>query len=284
MKEWVEPINKIAREELRKSDDNDDSHGFGHLCRVSDLAVKFAKSEGANELVVFAAGMLHDIISLPKNHPQSHTSSKLAANRAEELLVDLSFPKELIPEVCHAIHAHSFSAKVIPESIEAKCVQDADRMEALGAFGLMRVFYCCGKYGTEILDDNDPLAKNRSLDDKRFSLDHFEKKLLTLYETMQTGSGREVAFSLSEFLKEYRQKLVVDHSEGNLSSARFKIARVYITAGEMERSLFHATDSLGDNGRQLNPSEYALDSFLHDDDPYIRKFIDQFTFEVNGYE
>lgn len=282
MDEWVQTIRNIAQEELKNAQYTDDSHGFGHLCRVSDLAVRFAEKEEAHKLTVFAAGMLHDIISLPKNHPESSKSSLLAANRAEELLESIGFPKELIPKVHHAIHAHSFSAKVSPETIEAKCLQDADRMEALGAFGLMRVFYCCGMYGTKILDEEDPLAESRPLADKKYSLDHFEVKLLTLYKTMQTSSGRNIAYSLSEFLRDFRKRLLQDYSNKDFSSPRFKIAQIYKNAGEEGRSLFHPEDPFCMN-RVSNPSKYALDELLSDKDDYIRKFVNQFSFEVNGY-
>ncbi|MEM1283043.1 MAG: HD domain-containing protein [Chlamydiota bacterium] len=282
MHEWVQIIRNASREELKNAQYTDDSHSYGHLCRVSDLAVRFAEKEEAHKLTVFAAGMLHDIISLPKNHPESSKSSLLAANRAEDLLGSIGFPKELIPKVHHAIHAHSFSAKVLPETIEAKCLQDADRMEALGAFGLMRVFYCGGMYGAKILDEEDPLAQNRPLADKQYSLDHFEVKLLTLYKTMQTSSGRNIAYSLSEFLRDFRKRLVEDYFNKDFSSARFKIAQVYRNAGEQGCSLFHPEDQFCMN-RVSNPSKYALDQFLDDKDDYIKEFLKQFSFEINGY-
>lgn len=284
MRSWIEPIKTAVQKELNKNTSIDDSHGYSHLCRVTELALQFAKEEEANELIVFAAGMFHDIVSLPKNHPDSSKSSILAAKRAEEILVELNFPLEHIPNICHSIKAHSFSANIPPETIEAKCVQDADRMEALGAFGLMRVFYCCGMFGTEILDEKDPGAVNRQVNDKKFALDHFEQKLFTLQKTMQTKSGTCIAASLTEFLKTYRQMLIKDHNDGNYDSPRFKIARVFKGSGKRREFLFHPEDPMGINGREHDHNKYALDGLLEEKDAYIRAFLKQLTFELDGYQ
>ena len=227
--------------------------------------------------------MLHDIITLPKNDPNAEKSSLFAAKRAKELLLNLSFPQELILNVCHSIHAHSFSAKIEPKTIEARCVQDADRMEALGAFGLMRVFYCSGMFGSQLLDENDPAGEYRALDDKKFALDHFVQKLLTLYDTMKTSIGRKMAFSLSKFLEEYRNKLINDQKVGNLSTDCFIIAKIYHNAGENNLALFHPDDPFAKGKRKLNPSKYTLDNLLNKDTPYINKFLSQLKFELNGY-
>ncbi|MFA9353024.1 hydrolase, partial [Escherichia coli] len=77
------------------------------------------------------------------------------------------------------IEAHSFSAKIAPETLEAKIVQDADRLEALGAIGLARVFAVSGALGVALFDAEDPFARQRGLDDKQYALDHFQTKLLT---------------------------------------------------------------------------------------------------------
>ena len=280
---WEKVIQDVAQKELEKCSKIDDSHGYSHLCRVTNLAVQFAKEEKANELVVFAAAMLHDIISLPKTHPESHKSSQLAAARSEELLKSIEFPGDLIPDVSHAIAAHSFSANIPTKSIEAKCVQDADRMEALGAFGLMRVFYCCGMFGTDLLEPSDPEANKRPLNDKKYALDHFEKKLFSLYDTMKTESGKKIASSLSDFLKEFRSMLVDDLSKKEFLSPRFKLANIYKKAGEQGIALFHPTDPLSKNGRGLSSNDYALDSLLNEHDEYIRSFIKQLEYELNGY-
>jgi len=280
---WIDIITNVVREEMSKKCTQDNSHDFGHFYRVSSLARQFARAEKGNELIAFTSGMLHDIITLPKNDPNAEKSSLFAAKRAKELLLNLSFPQELILNVCHSIHAHSFSAKIEPKTIEARCVQDADRMEALGAFGLMRVFYCSGMFGSQLLDENDPAGEYRALDDKKFALDHFVQKLLTLYDTMKTSIGRKMAFSLSKFLEEYRNKLINDQKVGNLSTDCFIIAKIYHNAGENNLALFHPDDPFAKGKRKLNPSKYTLDNLLNKDTPYINKFLSQLKFELNGY-
>jgi len=284
LSDWTQILKKTVQEELNLTGHTDVSHYFGHFCRISTLAARFAKEQNGEKLITFAAGMLHDIVTLPKNDPDAKNSSLYAANRAKEILLELQFPKELISNVCHSVHAHSLSAKIEPKTIEAKCLQDADRMESLGAFGLMRVFYCSGLFGSELLDKEDPAAENREINDKKFALDHFVQKLFKLYDTMQTEAGRKTALSLSNFLKEYRDGLINDHKSGNLSSAHYKIARTYQNAGQKKLPLFHPEDPFAQKGRPIEQEHFALDSLLRNNDPYIIKFLDQLRFELNGYQ
>jgi len=117
------------------------------------------------------------------------------------------FPPERYAAVEHAIEAHSFSAGIAPQSPEAKIVQDADRLEALGAIGLARVFAVSGALGVALFDARDPFADSRDVDDKAFALDHFQTKLLRLPETMQTEVGRELARHNADFLIQFMAKL-----------------------------------------------------------------------------
>lgn len=122
--------------------------------------------------------------------------------------MDMGFPGELIDNVCHSVESHSYSAGIVPETIEAKVVQDADRMEALGAIGLARVFYTSGLLRRKMFDPEDPLAEHRALDDREYALDHFQVKLLKLSETMQTTAGRRMAERNSDYLRGYMTKLL----------------------------------------------------------------------------
>jgi len=119
----------------------------------------------------------------------------------------LAFPSALIDDVCHAVEAHSFSANIPTRTPEAEIVQDADRMEAIGAIGLARVFYTGGKMGSRLFDANDPWAERRELDDARYSVDHFFCKLLTLGATMKTAPGRQLAEENTAYLQGFLDKL-----------------------------------------------------------------------------
>ena len=184
---------------------DDGAHDIAHFRRVWKTAMALNRKEGeqANPLILLAAAYLHDIVSLPKDHPQRHLSSQLAARQALVILDELAFPADLIPAVCHAIEAHSFSANIPAQTLEARLIQDADRMEALGAIGLARVFYTSGRMQRAMFDPHDPLAKHRPLDDQAFALDHFFIKLYRVAEGMQTEAGRRMAQKRKAFLEQY---------------------------------------------------------------------------------
>ena len=167
-------------------------------------------SEGAADLLVLlAAAYFHDLVSLPKNHPQRREASRLSAEKTALLLeCDFpDFPQEKIPGVQHAILAHSFSAGVKPLTAEARILQDADRMEAIGAIGLARVFYTAGQLSQRLFDGRDPMATGREPDDQRYALDHFQVKLLKLPGLMNTAAGRRMAEANAEYLREFLRKI-----------------------------------------------------------------------------
>ena len=187
----------------------DSAHDISHFRRVWMTARKIMIHHQADPLVVLTACYFHDIVSLPKNHPERSQSSRLAARKTRDILHrDFpDFPPDRFAAVEHALEADSFSAGIAPQSIEAKIVQDADRLEALGAIGLARVFAVSGALGVALFDAEDPFADARSLDDRAFALDHFQTKLLRLPDTMQTDVGRELAQHNADFLVHFMAKL-----------------------------------------------------------------------------
>ena len=188
----------------------DPVHDIGHLERGWRTARALALEEGADLLTVLAASMLHDVVNPPKNHPDRSRASRMSAVKAAEVLGSLGFPEDRVAGVQHAVEAHSFSAGIPPRSVEARVVQDADRLESLGAIGVTRCFVASGLMRRAIADWDDPLGRNRPLDDMKFSLDHFEVKLLRLPDTMQTASGRRRAHERAAFLEEFRNRLVAE--------------------------------------------------------------------------
>jgi len=189
----------------------DGSHDLGHFSRVWKTAQFINVSEGgpADELILLTAAYFHDLVALPKDHPERRRSSLLSAEKTAGLLAaDFpDFPAEKIAGVAHAIHAHSFSAGVVPETVEAKILQDADRMEALGAIGVARTFYTAGLLGARMFDAADPLAVRRELDDRRYALDHFEVKLFRLPAMMNTASGRVLAERHADWMRKFVEQM-----------------------------------------------------------------------------
>ncbi|WP_435953047.1 phosphohydrolase [Dryocola sp. BD626] len=191
---------------------DDKAHDVAHFHRVWKTAQRIMEGTEADRLVVLTACYFHDIVNLPKNHPERHLASTQAAAETLRILDQQfpDFPHELFDAVAHAVRAHSFSAGIAPQTLEAKIVQDADRLESLGAIGLARVFYTSGALGRPLFDSEDPLASRRELDDATYALDHFQKKLLKLPETMQTEAGRELARLNADFLVHYMAKLCAE--------------------------------------------------------------------------
>lgn len=188
----------------------DGAHDLGHVRRVLANARRIAQDEGgADETVLIPAAILHDAVNLPKDHPDRARASRLSGRVAAEFLATLPFyPAAKIAAVAHAIEAHSFSAAIAPETLEAEILQDADRLEALGAIGLARMFLIAGQMGGALFDPEDPLARNRSLDDRRFALDHLEVKLFPVAATMRTAAGRAMAQERVEWMEAFRARLL----------------------------------------------------------------------------
>lgn len=177
------------------SDQTDGAHDLGHIHRVWKNCLKIAQGESPQcdlEILV-AAAFFHDLVNLPKRSSQRHLASKYSASRAAEYLSSTNFPAEKIPAVQHAIQAHSFSANKAPTTVEAQVLQDADRLDALGAIGIARTMYVAGTMHKKLFDADDPCAKNRPLDDAAFALDHFEVKLFKIADTMKTKTGKKLA-------------------------------------------------------------------------------------------
>lgn len=190
-------------------DDDDGAHDIQHLHRVWATAqILLADHPEADAAVVQAAAYLHDLVNLPKNHPDRSRASTLAAERACEWLATQGFAPERLQAVAHAIEAHSFSAGIAPLTIEAMIVQDADRMDALGAVGLARLFYIAGRMGSALAHPTDPMAQQRPLDDRRYALDHIEVKLATLPASMCTEAARRLGDERLQWLRAYRDTFV----------------------------------------------------------------------------
>jgi uncharacterized protein len=172
----------------------DGAHDLNHFERVwRNAQALLAQHHLADPLVVLAACYLHDLVNVPKDDPRRSSASRLSAELARERLAAMGFPAEKLAAVAHAIEAHSFSAGVPATTLEARIVQDADRLDGLGAVGLARMFYIAGRMGSALAHGSDPLALDRQLDDKSYSLDHIEAKLARLPGMMQTEAGRKLA-------------------------------------------------------------------------------------------
>lgn len=190
---------------------DDGAHDTSHLHRVwRNATLLLEQHPEADRLVVMAACYLHDLVNLPKNHPQRHLASRQAAVLARARLAEAGFPAGRLDAVAHAIETHSFSAALAPATLEARIVQDADRLDALGAVGLARMFYVAGRMGCALAHPDDPLATRRERNDKAYSLDHIAVKLATLPGSMQTAAGRALGEQRLRELLAFRDRFVAE--------------------------------------------------------------------------
>ncbi|MES2921980.1 MAG: HD domain-containing protein [Verrucomicrobiota bacterium] len=192
---------------LEKHSITDSAHDHSHIRRVVTNARRLTTAEGADWLVVMPAAWLHDCVIIPKSSPDRKQASIIAARQAVAWLKEHRWPHGRLDEIAHAIEAHSFSAGIAPRTLEAMVVQDADRLDALGAVGLARTLMLGGELKREFYAAVDPFCESRPADDSVYTLDHLYAKLLTLEGTMQTSSGKVEARQRTDFLKSFLDRL-----------------------------------------------------------------------------
>jgi uncharacterized protein len=182
----------------------DGSHDRSHLLRVWQNAAAIADQEPETDrTVLVAAVILHDCVAVEKNAPQRGQASRLSANRARSILAHLGWDPAPIERAAHAIEAHSFSAGIAPETVEARILQDADRLDAIGALGIARCFYVAGRMGSSLYDPADPAATRRDLDDRSFALDHFGAKLFKVAGSFHTLAGQAMADKRTKTMQDF---------------------------------------------------------------------------------
>lgn len=181
-------------------------HDWQHVFRVTRTAVDIAKLEGADLVVVQLAGLLHDVADW-KFHDGDYT---VGPKLATQWLESHGTPPGLIAEVVEIIERLSFKgAKVeqAPLSLAGRCVQDADRLDALGAIGVARAIAYGGHKSRPIFDPEHPPVLHDSFEAYKSSeapsLNHFFEKLLLLKDRMQTTTGQRMADERHQFLATY---------------------------------------------------------------------------------
>ncbi|CAH7379581.1 HD domain-containing protein [Vibrio chagasii] len=204
MKEKFEDqLLEFAQQEMTQ----DAAHDISHIKRVVKTAKALCDQEQAKLEVVLPAAYLHDCFTFPKNHPDRAQSSTIAADKAISFLKSIDYPTSYLDEIHHAIVTHSYSANITPETLEAQIVQDADRLDSLGAIGIARCLYVGQSFNAELYNHEDPFAEHRDLDDKHYSVDHFYVKLFKLAETMNTESAKLEANKRTDYMRGFLEQL-----------------------------------------------------------------------------
>ncbi len=186
---------------------DDPAHDLLHFKRVVALAkIICAKENGRLEIVVPAA-WLHDFVIVPKDSPLRSKASQLSAEGAIAFLKTIDYPSGFYNDIAHAIEGHSFSANIEIKTLEAQIVQDADRLDGLGAIGIARCFAVAGMMKRSFYSDTDPFCEMRTADDSEFTIDHFYKKLFKTAETLKTESGKQEGRKRIDVMKNYLSDL-----------------------------------------------------------------------------
>lgn len=200
------PLIRDAMNYVKEIFENDfGGHDYYHTIRVFKMATKIANVEKANIIIVQLAALLHDVDDR-KLSPNTFKQKE----RATMFLKRCKIPEKQIIWICEIISEVSFSenGSLIPNSLEGKCVQDADRLDAMGAIGIARTFAFGGNnnrpmYNPQIppgnkLMDNDSIKCKRST-----SINHFYEKLLLLKNLMNTKTGIEIAEKRDQYMREF---------------------------------------------------------------------------------
>jgi uncharacterized protein len=185
----------------------DAAHDIDHIKRVVKTGKEIALVESGDLNIVIPACWLHDCVNVDKSTNQRALGSKLSADKAIEFLKSIDYPSEYYEEIHHAIHSHSFSANIETKTLSAKIVQDADRIDALGALGISRCLMYSSMKNVPLYDSSDPFAENRELNDKSSAIDHFYTKLEKLPNTMKTQEGKKIAGKRWEYMVSFINQL-----------------------------------------------------------------------------
>ncbi|WP_461865786.1 HD domain-containing protein [Thermococcus sp.] len=178
-----------TREFARKFFERDGTHGFSHVKRVFNLCLHIGREEEADLEVLALAALLHDVARPLEDEGKIEDHALESAKIARRFLKGLGYKK--VEEVVHAIEAHRFSKPPEPQTLEAKILSDADKLDAIGAIGIARVFMYSGKHGRDI----------------ETSLKHFKEKILKLKDMMYTKTAREMALERHKYTEEFISRI-----------------------------------------------------------------------------
>jgi uncharacterized protein len=201
-------LDRIKTKIRKIYEGRDPAHDLQHILRVYKNAELIGKREGAEMEVLLAAVLLHDIVVYPKGSAKSSKSADDSADMAEKILKGYRVSKEKIDRISYCIRTHSYSRRLVPATLEGKILQDADRLDALGAIGIARTFSVGGSEDRMFYNPDDPFWKTgRRPDDRQWTLDHFQAKLLRLKDSMHTKAAQEMAEERTRFMEQFIEQL-----------------------------------------------------------------------------
>ena len=191
------------------------AHDFDHVMRVYHTCLSLAENEtGIDYDILIPAVFLHDIArSQEDEDPTGQIDhAALGAEMAEEILKQLGYESDQIEKIKHCIKAHRFRSGFLPETVEAKILYDADKLDVLGAVGIARSFMLAGKHGERLFVDTDineycaaNIGVNGRVKDlsKHSSNIEFELKLKKIPEKLYTSKAKELAAARVKYMADF---------------------------------------------------------------------------------
>ena len=180
------------------------SHSFDHTQRVYNLALKISEGEKVDIDVVKVAAFLHDVGRKEEDNNKDICHAEKGAEIAEKILRGMEFPESKMEKVLHAIKVHRHSKQLKAETREAEIIQDADRLDALGAITIARMFTTGGRINRILHDSSIPIEENREDGYSKTTINGFYKKILKLKpETFNTKKAKEISKGRYEFVEQF---------------------------------------------------------------------------------
>lgn len=215
-----EVIQKVEQQVKRLFEGEGTGHDWFHIDRVRKIALKIQKIEGGNADVIELASLLHDISDHKFNGGDFEKGAVVSEQILEELIVDEA-TKNAVVSIVRNVSYKGSGEKDTMESLEGWIVQDADRIDAIGAIGVARTFAYGGSIGQPIYDPTitpkNVQSKESYVKDRTHTINHFYEKLLLLKNRMHTKSGKEIAEKrtqyMEEFLEQFYEEWEVDNDK-----------------------------------------------------------------------
>ncbi|MEZ4734872.1 MAG: HD domain-containing protein [Caldilineaceae bacterium] len=192
----------------------DAAHDFDHVRRVAHLAVQIAQTEGADEEVVLIAAYLHDVPSEVYQHVHVATRAShhlAAAEFARQYLTAHEMAPARVDNVVHCIEAHRFRDQTMqPQTLEAQCLYDADKLDSMGAIGVARAFAFAGTYGNRLWTTpwpSVPPTAAKPIGADYTPVHEFVYKLRRLLATLHTPTARQLGEQRHQFMVQFYEQL-----------------------------------------------------------------------------
>ncbi|MDD2470128.1 MAG: HD domain-containing protein [Bacilli bacterium] len=198
----LEEVKSIVQKELISINS---CHEWEHTERVFNLALSIGEKEGADLEILSLAAILHDIGRKDDDGIIDH--AERGAILAKEILERYNYPSEKIEKICHCIKAHRYRNENVPETLEAKVLYDADKLDAIGAIGIGRAFSYAGHIGAKVHNKEVDVVKTEEFSSDDTAWREYEVKLKYIKDKLFTKEGRRIAEGRHAFMEQFFERL-----------------------------------------------------------------------------